>query len=106
MIRRAAATGAAIAALPATDTIKESSARALVVRTLDRSCLWHAQTPQIFRREIIVDAYRLVRRRGATATDDAQIAEMAGFPVTIVRGSPNNVKITTTADIRPPGRRI
>ena len=60
--------------------------------------LWEAQTPQVFRRELLVKAY--AQRGGFAATDDAQLVERIGQKVTIVPGSPINLKITTREDLR------
>lgn len=103
-IRAAAKGGAAILAVPARDTIKEVDARGRIVRTPDRRTLWHAQTPQIFKREIILAAHRL-RTRGSEATDDAGMVEHLGRTVVVVEGSPGNVKITTPDDIVRTARR-
>jgi 2-C-methyl-D-erythritol 4-phosphate cytidylyltransferase len=60
--------------------------------------LWEAQTPQIFRRELLTKAY--AARGSAKATDDAQLVERLGQPVALVEGSPLNIKITTKEDLR------
>ena len=60
--------------------------------------LWEAQTPQVFRRQLLLDAY--AQRGGEPATDDAQLVERLGHPVTVVPGSPLNVKITSREDLR------
>ena len=63
-----------------------------------RENLWEAQTPQVFRRQLLIDAY--ARRGSDRATDDAQLVERLGQKVTIVPGSPMNIKITTKEDLR------
>lgn len=89
--------GAAIAALPVADTIKSVDAAGRITQTVDRSRLWRAQTPQGFRREIIVRAHR--DGRGAVdATDDAALCERLGIPVTVVQGDERAMKITDEAD--------
>lgn len=94
----AKASGAAIPALPVADTLKRVSANQLILETVSRAGLYQAQTPQVFRREWMVDAYA---RRDALgqSTDDSQLIESAGYPVTIVNGSPSNFKITTRNDL-------
>lgn len=90
-------TGAAILAVPVAGTLKRVADEA-VVETVDRRGLWEAQTPQVFRRALLVEAY--AKRGHAPATDDAQLVERLGRPVTIVPGSPINLKITTREDLR------
>jgi 2-C-methyl-D-erythritol 4-phosphate cytidylyltransferase len=89
--------GAAIPAIPVSATLKKVSGGA-VGETVPRESLWEAQTPQVFRREILLDAY--AKRDGFTATDDAQLVERIGQTVSIVEGSPLNIKITTKADLK------
>jgi 2-C-methyl-D-erythritol 4-phosphate cytidylyltransferase len=88
----------AIAALPVTDTIKEVDASKHIVRTVDRSMLWRAQTPQGFPREIIVRVHRDAAARRISATDDAALCEQLGVPVAVVRGSERALKITEEED--------
>lgn len=88
----------AVAALPVVDTLKEVDDRGRVLRTVDRSRLWRAQTPQAFPREMIEHAYVQARRDGVTATDDAALCERLGLPVMVVRGSERGMKITDEAD--------
>lgn len=94
----AASYGAAIAALPVSDTLKRSVGE-VISATIDRSDLWIAQTPQAFRVDVITEAYERARRDGAVATDDAALVEALGRPVRLVMGSPRNVKITYPADL-------
>jgi 2-C-methyl-D-erythritol 4-phosphate cytidylyltransferase len=99
VVERAAATGAALMALPATDTIKQvKSGR--VQRTLDRRRIYHAQTPQAFRLPIIKEAYERAMADGFMATDDSQLVERTGRRVSIVEGSHLNIKITRPLDLR------
>jgi 2-C-methyl-D-erythritol 4-phosphate cytidylyltransferase len=90
--------GAAIAALPVSDTIKSVDGAGRIVQTVDRTRLWRAQTPQGFRREIIVDAHRDANRGGIDATDDAALCERLGIPVTVVHGDERAMKVTEEAD--------
>ena len=90
--------GAAIAALPVTDTIKSVDAAGRITQTVDRSRLWRAQTPQGFRREIIVGAHREAAPGKIDATDDAALCERLGIPVTVVQGDERAMKITEEAD--------
>lgn len=97
VFQAAADSGAAILATPVTSTLKKSADGKLVESTVDRDRLWQALTPQVFKREIIVSAYENIG--DAKPTDDAQLLEQQGHPVTIVDGSPLNIKITTRRDL-------
>ena len=88
----------AIAAMPVVDTIKQVNVEHGIIRTIDRSGVWAAQTPQGFPRELIVRAYREAKAHGRTASDDAGLCEQIGVTVDVVRGSDRNFKITTEAD--------
>jgi len=90
---------AAIAATPVTDTIKESRG-AEVVRTLDRSCLWAVQTPQVFTRQALERALDCAEEHLATATDDASLVESGGGTVRLVPAPRENMKVTTPLDLR------
>ena len=92
-------TGAAVAAMPVTDTIKESVDGQLVARTVDRSKLWSVQTPQTFRVEVIRMALAEVRQRGLHVTDDTAACELIGQPVRLVCGTSPNPKVTVPADL-------
>lgn len=91
--------GAALLALRLTDTIKRVDNKLRVQETIDRTGLWTAQTPQVFRREWLSDAYARREQLGKEFTDDAQLIEAAGHPVHVVEGIPTNVKITTKDDL-------
>jgi 2-C-methyl-D-erythritol 4-phosphate cytidylyltransferase len=96
---RAVQTGAALLALPVTDTVKQVDNQHKVQATLSRRGLWLAQTPQVFRRDWLTEAYGKRGQLGKDITDDAQLVEAAGHPVHVVEGSPQNIKITTKADL-------
>lgn len=98
-IEAARQVGAAVAAQPVTDTIKESVDGQTIERTLDRSKLWAVQTPQTFRVEVIRRAMTEVRKRGLSVTDDTAACELIGQPVRLVVGSLPNPKITRPEDI-------
>ena len=87
----------AVPALAVADTLKRG-AGGFVVTTVDRRDLWQAQTPQVFRRELLLDAF--ARRGELQPTDEAQLVEQLGHPVRVVEGSPMNFKITTAADFK------
>ena len=98
VIERVRAGESAIAALPVVDTIKEVDESGHIVRTIDRSRLWRAQTPQGFPREVIVRAHREARAGRLAATDDAALCERLGIPVSVVHGSERALKITQEED--------
>ena len=90
----------AIAATPVTDTIKEADADGTVRATLDRAGLWAVQTPQAFRRTALEEALAVEDATLAAATDDAWLVERAGGTVRVVSAPPENLKVTTPADLR------
>ena len=98
VIEKANETGAAILALPVRDTIKRVEQGA-IVNTLNRSILWRAQTPQAFRAEIIKNAYKEAISKGFKATDDAQVVEMTGICVSVIKGAGPNLKVTDKNDL-------
>ena len=89
-------TGAAVAAVPVTDTIKEAGEDNMVTLTLPRQRLWAVQTPQVFRYDIIKAAHAW---EASEVTDDAALAEQSGYKVKIYSGSYDNIKITTLEDL-------
>ncbi len=98
-VQAAQKTGAALAALPAIDTVKRADSSQNVVETLNRSEIWLAQTPQIFRRDLFLAALESAQREGFHGTDCASIMERAGHEVALVKGDSNNLKITYAADV-------
>ena len=96
---RAADCGAAIAAVPTVATIKEVDARGRILNTPSRDRLWMAQTPQGFGRRLALRAHREARDDGFVGTDDALLVERMGLAVTVVRDSPDNIKITNPRDL-------
>ena len=107
VIDAATETGAAVPAVQATDTVKQGSAaggHTVVASTLPRDRIFLAQTPQGFRIDVLRAAVAL-GKSGIQATDEALLAERAGHPVRLVEGDPENVKMTTAADLdRAAGR--
>jgi 2-C-methyl-D-erythritol 4-phosphate cytidylyltransferase len=89
-------TGAAVAAVPVTDTIKVAGAGDIVRQTLPRQNLRAVQTPQVFRIDVIQNTYAHVF---GDVTDDASLVERAGYKVKLYPGSYDNIKITTPADL-------
>lgn len=98
-IKAARETGAAVAASQVTDTIKESDDGSLITGHLDRSRLWAVQTPQTFRREVIVRALAAARKSGRVFTDDTAACEAIGQPVRLVSVNSPNPKVTLPADL-------
>jgi len=92
--------GAVVVGVPLIDTVKKvDSSKLIVESSLDRKELWAAQTPQVFRRDIILKAYEEGAGR-YRVTDDAMLVERMGIPVKMVMGSYRNIKITTPEDLR------
>ena len=96
-LAEAAGTGAAIAAVPVKETVKTVDAGGTVRNTPPRGGMWLAQTPQVFRSDIIAEAYR--RSHGDDVTDDASLVEAAGYQVKVYMGSYDNIKVTTPEDL-------
>ncbi|MDD2927511.1 MAG: 2-C-methyl-D-erythritol 4-phosphate cytidylyltransferase [Candidatus Omnitrophica bacterium] len=96
VIKGAQKNGAAIAAVPVKATIKKVQSGLVVEKTLDRKSLWEIQTPQVFKKGLILKAYKKFKR--LPATDDAMLVERLGAKVKVVLGSSSNIKITTPED--------
>lgn len=92
--------GAALPATPVAETVKRVDERRLTVETVSREGLYLAQTPQVFRRDLLVKAYAQRGRAGDRVTDDCQLVEAAGHPCAVVEGSRFNIKITTHDDLK------
>ncbi len=88
--------GAALAAVPVTDTVKVVSPESFVEDTLPRQRLWAAQTPQVFRYDLISEAHQQAKGH---ATDDAALVEQLNHRVKVYRGSETNIKVTTPDDL-------
>ena len=102
-IAAAAESGAAIAAVQSSDTVKLAGADAtgvrLIAQTLPRQSIYLAQTPQAFRRDVLVRALEAGARDDVHATDEAALVELTGLPVRLVDGDASNIKITTPDDL-------
>jgi len=98
-IKFADETGAAVAAHPVTDTIKESADGRLIQHTLDRSKLWAVETPQTFRLGVIRRAIEVARSRNMLFTDDTAACELIGQPVRLVSSIAPNPKVTVPGDL-------
>ena len=97
-LEAAARAGGAIAAIPLADTLKRVVDSA-ITETIARAELWQAQTPQAFRRDVLVAAHRHAVDERIVATDDADLVERIGTSVEVVEGSTANIKITTPSDL-------
>jgi 2-C-methyl-D-erythritol 4-phosphate cytidylyltransferase len=91
--------GSAIVGVPAKDTIKIANQDLTVQGTPPRQSLWHIQTPQVFKKDIIMRAYTEAEKSGWRGTDDASLVERLGEKVHIVKGDYDNIKITTPEDL-------
>jgi 2-C-methyl-D-erythritol 4-phosphate cytidylyltransferase len=102
VLDEAAETGAAIVGLPAVDTVKQVSrgtGRVRIRATLPRDKLVMAQTPQVFRYDLLQRAFDLAREDGFIGTDEASLVERLDVEVTVVMGSDRNIKITKPGDM-------
>ncbi len=91
--------GAALLGLPCSSTLKRTTDGRLVSDTVPRDGVWLAQTPQVFRKDLLLECYAN-HPSPSTATDESSIVEASGAPVALVEGSPMNIKVTTKADLR------
>jgi 2-C-methyl-D-erythritol 4-phosphate cytidylyltransferase len=98
-IQAARETGAAVAAQPVTDTIKETADGKIILGTVDRSKLWSVQTPQTFRVEAIRRAIAAAREKNLRLTDDTAACELVGQPVRLVKSESPNPKVTVPGDL-------
>ena len=99
VVSEAALKGAVIPGLPAVDTTKVVNGGA-VLKTLDRKKVWMIQTPQGFKKDIILKAYDTASTSGVTGTDDASLVEALGVKVYVINGERSNIKITTPEDLK------
>jgi 2-C-methyl-D-erythritol 4-phosphate cytidylyltransferase/2-C-methyl-D-erythritol 2,4-cyclodiphosphate synthase len=99
VLAAALADGAATAAVPVKDAVRRSDADGLLRGSVEREGLWRVQTPQGFRRDLLLRAHHEARRKGLHATDDATLVEAAGLPVRLVTGDERNLKVTSPDDV-------
>ncbi|MCL4558413.1 MAG: 2-C-methyl-D-erythritol 4-phosphate cytidylyltransferase [Deltaproteobacteria bacterium] len=99
VIRAGISHGAAISAIPVTDTVKSVDANGVVVRNVDRRGLWLAQTPQVFRYSVLARAYEAYDKHPVAVTDESGMVESMGVRVKTVAGSIFNIKITKDEDL-------
>ena len=98
-INGARESGACIMGVPAHETLKQIDSSGRIIRTLSRDDIWLAQTPQVFRHDLILRAHEHAREEGYFATDDAALLERLGATVKILKGSRTNIKITVSEDL-------
>lgn len=96
---KAEQTGAAMLAVPVSDTLKQVNPQQQITGTVPRQGVWAAQTPQVFKREILLEAYARRGQLSKEITDDAQLVEALGLKVHVVEGASTNLKITTKNDL-------
>lgn len=92
--------GSAVLGIPAKDTIKRIDEEQYVQETPPRKLLWQTQTPQIFQKQIIVEAYEQAASNDIEATDDASLVERLGKKIKMVEGNQSNIKITYPLDLQ------
>jgi 2-C-methyl-D-erythritol 2,4-cyclodiphosphate synthase/2-C-methyl-D-erythritol 4-phosphate cytidylyltransferase len=99
-LQEAEKSGAAMAAVPVKDTLKSVSAENVIKHTINRTGVWQAQTPQVFRKSLLLEAYsRAAQKKDFVATDEAGLLELVGHPVKVVEGTETNIKITRQEDL-------
>lgn len=98
-VRSAREHGSGVAAVKITDTVKEVVKGNMIARTVDRTKLWAVQTPQAFKRDLLVKALDLVKKKKLTVTDEASAVELISKNVRLVVSSSANLKITTADDL-------
>ncbi len=98
-VAEARVTGAAIVAVPARDTLKRVDLERSITGTVERSRVWHAETPQVVRRSLLEEAFTRAAAEGFTGTDEASLLERIGQRVVVVQGGPFNVKVTEREDL-------
>jgi 2-C-methyl-D-erythritol 4-phosphate cytidylyltransferase len=90
---------AAALAIPSKNTLKEVCDKKMVNHTLDRSRIWEVQTPQLLKKKILQEGFSYLHKHNLSVTDDVSIAELMGYPVKLILGPYENIKITTPADL-------
>ena len=98
-INVAAEHGAAVLGVPAVDTVKLVDGRGVVASTPARERVWLAHTPQIVKKDLLLQAYEYAKKNGFTGTDEASLVEHSGMEVHMVQGNPDNIKITWPGDL-------
>lgn len=92
--------GAAAAAVPLKFSVKQADSNGKVQQSLDRSTIWEMQTPQVVRKDLMMQGFKLAQYQNLTITDDVGLVELFDHPVQLVMGSYQNLKLTTKEDIQ------
>jgi len=100
LLKKAARFSAVVAAVPVKPTLKFVNKNGFIKNTPPREYFWEAQTPQVFRKDLIEKAYEAARKKKIIATDDSALLERTGIKPKIVMGSYSNIKITTKEDLK------
>ncbi len=98
-IKEAKEKGAVVVAIPEKDTLKKISDQGVICEGLSRDSIWRIQTPQVFKKEILISAFENARKDNFYGTDESTLVTRLGIPVYLVNGSELNIKITTPEDI-------
>jgi 2-C-methyl-D-erythritol 4-phosphate cytidylyltransferase len=98
VIKKGKETGAAVLAVPAHESIKKVSGKQIKY-SIKRDSIWLVQTPQVFKKDLILNAYQQAFFNCITAADDSELVEYLGYPIDVVEGSRTNIKITTQEDL-------
>lgn len=96
---KAVETGAAVLGAPMSDSLKRATKDGMIAETVPRAGLWTVQTPQVFTRQLLLDAYAQRDAAQGAITDDAQLVEAIGGKVALVESDATNIKVTTKRDI-------
>jgi 2-C-methyl-D-erythritol 4-phosphate cytidylyltransferase len=91
--------GAAVLGVPMKATVKESEDGQFVLRTVPRSRLWEVHTPQVIRKQLLIDGFKMVKEKNLEITDDVSVIEAIGLPVKLTLGEYTNIKLTTPDDL-------
>ena len=99
VVKAAQETGGAVAAVPEKNTVKIISPDGIVVKTPPRETLWEVQTPQGFRRDLLLKAYQKAKEENFLGTDDSSLVERLQVPIKVVESDYRNIKVTTPEDL-------
>ena len=98
-IKKAKEKGSVVVAIPVKDTLMKISDQGMITEDRDRCSIWRIQTPQVFKKEILISAFEKARKDNFYGTDESTLVTRLGIPVYVVNGSELNIKITTPEDI-------
>lgn len=98
-VHRARQAAAVACARPVTETLKRANSAGCIVESIDRTNMWIMETPQVFRRALLLEAYQNVLEEGVAVTDEVSAMQMLGVPVCVVENTSPNIKITFPSDL-------